>query len=123
MLFIIAALLLGACAKEAPEPEFRPDSRSVRDNKKIVDNLFATPNVFASNSIIRYKLLSYGEVKLELLDSELSVVEILDEGFKNAGDHHVNVYGGFLADGKYTVRLSVRGDERSIVVYKSRDGQ
>ena len=72
------------------------------------------PNPFNPVTSIRYKLPVRASVRLEVFDLLGSRVSLLEEGYREAGEHFVVLDGTGLASGVYVGRLTAGGSVRTI---------
>jgi hypothetical protein len=72
------------------------------------------PNPFNPVTSVRYKLPVRASVRLEVFDLLGSRVSLLEEGYREAGEHIVALDGTGLASGVYVCRLSAGGLVRTI---------
>ena len=81
--------------------------------------LFANEDVFEANTTIHYALNKGSYIRLSLFDPDQGEIVVLYDKFQVAGEHTAELYGGFLPNGKYIVRLTARGEEAAFAIYKS----
>jgi len=72
-----------------------------------------TPNPFSAQTGIRYRLAAEGFVSLVLHDVRGRTVRTLEEGFRSAGEHRVDLDARGLAPGIYYYRLTGPGIDTS----------
>lgn len=68
-----------------------------------------TPNPFSTETIIRYSLLEPGTIRLSVFDPYGREVNLLENSFREAGDHSVNFNASGLEPGVYLCKLSCNG--------------
>ena len=76
----------------------------------------AAPNPFNSTSLIRYFLPRSAEVRLMMYDSAGRLVQILNEGLNNAGEHIATLHGSELSAGVYLLQLETGDAVRTMKV-------
>jgi len=74
------------------------------------------PSPFNSAFTLSYHLPTSSTVKLSLLDLAGREIDRLEEGFKTAGQHSIQIDGGRLASGVYLVRIESGGATRTAKV-------
>jgi hypothetical protein len=88
------------------------------DNMTAIVSL--APNPSANASTIRYALANHGIVRLDLFDATGRTIQTIDNGYKNAGIHAVQIQTGDLSNGSYFVVLNTpdgRYTDNLIVVH------
>jgi hypothetical protein len=63
------------------------------------------PNPFNPNTIISYSLPSASNVKLILYNTIGQTIKVIENGFKNAGNHSINFNAAGLSSGIYFYKL------------------
>jgi len=77
--------------------------------------MVAYPNPFTSQVSFRYRLVSNGNVQIQIVDINGRMIQVINEGNKQNGDHKVQWNGSNLAAGNYFAKLSVNGKDLNTV--------
>ncbi len=71
--------------------------------------MVAGPNPFQSSVSLRYKMTIDGNVVIRLIDVSGRQIEVLDQGYQNAGSYTVHWNGSYLTPRLYMATLLVNG--------------
>jgi hypothetical protein len=82
-----------------------PSNSTSVDREILIRNY---PNPFNNSTLLEYRLGINSHIRLELYDLSGRLVEVLDEGFKNAGTHKLiyEIQKGTCPSGIYVIKIS-----------------
>ena len=86
----------------------------------VTENVRVYPNPAASNMTLEYSLLKAGSVRIELRDKDGTLVRIVEESQKVAGDYTLPIDASSLQDGIYYLTIISQGQQTAEKVVVSR---
>jgi bacterial leucyl aminopeptidase len=91
---------------------------SISESLPAMANFSTYPNPFSNRTTISYELKTAAEVGIHVFDASGRMVETIENGFQQAGWHHIDWDGSGLTAGIYFCRIQTPEAQRIIKIAK-----